>query len=139
MAMPLAYGVARDHLEIQLRLRRGFLAMSTEGAASGEASADFDRCLELAAEDPRGDDAFATLISTWSYYVARADLDRARQVSETLRAALTGERFYFRPQNRASFAMLDWWAGNFDGAVHALATAVEELAEMGPKSDISPI
>jgi class 3 adenylate cyclase/tetratricopeptide (TPR) repeat protein len=139
LALPLAYGVARDHLEVQLRLRRGFLAMSTEGAASAEASADFDRCLELAAEDPQGDDAFATLISTWSYYVARADLDRARQVSETLRAALTGERFYFRPQNRASFAMLDWWAGNFGSAVEALATAVEELSEMGPKSDISPV
>ncbi len=62
-SMPLADDAARDHREVELRLRRGFLAMSAEGAASADASADFDRCLELAAADPTGDDMFSTLIS----------------------------------------------------------------------------
>ena len=65
----------RDHREVELRLRRGFLAMSTEGAASADASADFDRCLELAAADPRGDDMFSTLISLWAHYLSRAELE----------------------------------------------------------------
>ena len=56
----------------ELRLRRGFLAMPIEGAASADASADFDRCLELAAADPAGDDMFSTLISLWPHYVSRA-------------------------------------------------------------------
>ena len=49
LVVPLASDAARDHREVELRLRRGFLAMAIEGAASEEASEDFDRCLELAA------------------------------------------------------------------------------------------
>ena len=62
--------------------------MSAEGAGSTEAGADFDRCLELAAADPHGDDMFSTLISLWAYHLSRAELDRARHGSEALRAAL---------------------------------------------------
>ena len=54
--------------------------MSVEGAASADASADFDRCLELAAADPAGDDMFSTLISLWAYDLSRAELDRAREI-----------------------------------------------------------
>ena len=78
--------------EVQLRLRRGLLAMSAEGAGSADASADFDRCLELAAADPHGDELFSTLIALWAYYLSRAELGRAREVSVTLRDALAGER-----------------------------------------------
>jgi class 3 adenylate cyclase len=135
----LASDAVRDHREAELRLRRGFLAMSTQGAGSTEAAADFDRCLELAAADPRGDDMFSTLISLWAYYLSRAELARARQVSETLHAALGGARSYFRPQNLAGFGMLDWFAGSFTGAVEALATATDDLDEMGGEGDISPV
>jgi len=135
----LARDAERDHREAELRLRRGFLAMSAQGAGSTEAAADFDRCLELAAADPRGDDMFSTLISLWAYYLSRAELDRARNVSETLRAALGGARTYFRPQNLASFGMLDWFAGSFASAVETLTTARDDLDEMGNQGDISPV
>ena len=39
--------------EVQLRLHRGMLAMSAEGAGSADASDDLDRCRELAASDPQ--------------------------------------------------------------------------------------
>jgi tetratricopeptide (TPR) repeat protein len=128
---------ARTHREVELRLRRGFLAMSTEGAVSGEASADFDRCLELAAADPRGDDMFSTLISVWAYDLSRAELDRARRISETLRVGLEDERDYFHPQNLAGFGMLDWFAGNFAGAVRTITAAAEDLAQIGREDEVA--
>jgi len=130
---------ARDHREVELRLRRAFLAMSAEGAGSTDAAADFERCLELAAAGPRGYDMFSTLISMWAYHLSRAELDRAREVSETLRAPLAGARSYFRPQNLASFGMLDWFAGSFTSAVDTLTTATDELAELSGEGDISSV
>jgi len=130
---------ARDHREVELRLRRAFLAMSAEGAGSTDAAADYERCLELAGADPRGDDLFGTLVSLWSYYLSRAELDRARQTSSTLRSALAGSHSYFRPQNLAGFGMLDWFAGSFTSALDTLTSAIEELAELGDSGDISQI
>lgn len=140
-AIDLIQPLAGDHadLEVDLRLRRGFLAMSMEGAGSTDASADYERCLELAGADPRGDAMFSTLISLWSYYLSRAELDRARQTSTTLRSALAGSRSYFRAQNLAGFGMLDWFTGSFAGAADTLAHATEELAELGRFGDISPM
>ena len=105
-----ASGVQPD-LEVDLRLRRGFLAMSLEGAGSSDASADYERCLELAAGDPTGDAMFSTLMSLWSYRLSRGELERARETSTTLRSALGGSRSYYRPQNLAGFGMLDWFEG----------------------------
>ncbi len=126
-------------LEVDLRLRRGFLAMSLEGAGSTDASADYERCLELAAADPRGDAMFSTLMSLWSYYLSRGELDRARDTSTTLRAALAGSRSYYRPQNLAGFGMLDWFAGDFPAAIDTLDKATRELAVIGEYGDISPM
>jgi class 3 adenylate cyclase len=131
LVVPLPDDPARNHREVRLRLRRGFLAMSAEGAGSKDASADFDRCLELAAADPRGDDMLSTLTSLWAYYLSRAELGRAREVSETLRASLGGARDIFRPQNLAGFGMLDWFAGSFASAADTLAAAIGELEDIG--------
>jgi hypothetical protein len=139
LVAPLTDGAARDHREVELRLRRGFLAMSAEGAASAEASADFDRCLELAAADPRSDDTFSSLISVWAYFLSGAELDRAREVSETLRAALGDERDYFRPQNLAGFGMLDWFAGSFTSAADTLTAAAHELVKMGREDEVAAL
>lgn len=128
LVVQLADDAERDHREVQLRLRRGFLAMSAEGAASAEASADFERCLELAAADPRGDDMFSTLISLWPYYLGRAELDRARAVTVTLRDSLGGKRDFFRPHNRGGFGILDWFAGDFASAVEQLSAFPDDLA-----------
>lgn len=137
LVLPLTDDAAHSNLEVELRLRRGFLAMSAEGAASAEASADFDRCLELAATDPRGDHMFSTLISVWVYDLSRAELDRARRVSETLRVAVGGGRDYFRPQNLAGFGMLDWFAGRFASAAETLTAATDDLAAIGREDDVA--
>jgi class 3 adenylate cyclase/tetratricopeptide (TPR) repeat protein len=130
-------GADRDHLEVELRLRRGFLAMSVEGAASAEASADFERCMELAANDPEGDEMASTLIALWAYDLSRANLDRARQTSETLRRSLVAGRGWFGPQNLAGFGMIDWFRGNFDRSAEELTEATEMLANAGRDEMIS--
>ena len=116
------------HLEVALRLRRGFFAMSAEGAASADASADFERCLEVASSDPEGDEMISAMISVWAYDLSRANLSRARQTSETLRRSLQPEHEYFRPQNIASFGMIDWFCGNFAQAEAELSVATKLLA-----------
>jgi tetratricopeptide (TPR) repeat protein len=139
LVMPLPEDATRDHREVELRLRRGFLAMTAEGVGSVDASADFERCLELAAADPSGDDMFSTLISLWAYYLSRAELDRTREVSETLRAALHDGREYFRPQNFAGFGMLDWFGGSFTSAIDILSAATDDLAQAGEGREIAAV
>ncbi len=129
----------RDHREVELRLRRGFLAMSTEGAASADASADFDRCLELAAADPRGDDMFSTLISLWPHYLSRAELNRAREVTATLRDSLGGERDAFRPYNRGGFGILDWFSGDFSSAAEALSVFADDHTGAGVQDVVGAV
>jgi class 3 adenylate cyclase/tetratricopeptide (TPR) repeat protein len=140
-AIELIHSVPGDHadLEVDLRLQRGFLAMSMEGAGSTDASADYERCLELAAADPEGDAMFSTLTSLWSYYLSRGELERAKDTSTTLRTALAGPRSYYRPQNLAGFGMLEWFAGDFRAAIETLDTATRELAVIGSYGDISPM
>jgi tetratricopeptide (TPR) repeat protein len=130
LVLPLDAGAARDHHEVQLRLRRGFLAMSQEGAGSAQASADFDRCRELAASDPGGDDMISTLISLWAYYLSRGELDRAREVTVTLRGTLGEQPETLRPTNPAGAGMLDWFAGDFTSASEQLTAAVDALDKL---------
>ena len=73
-------GRDRDRREIAPRLERGFLAAAAEGYQSPSVVADFERCLQLAGTDLRDDQLFATLLALCSYYLPRADLDRAAQV-----------------------------------------------------------
>ena len=83
--------------------------------------------MELAANDPDGDDMASTLIALWAYDLSRANLDRARQTSETLHRSLVAGRGWFGPQNLAGFGMIDWFCGNFDRSVAELTEATEML------------
>jgi class 3 adenylate cyclase len=139
LVQPLAADPAHVDLEVDLRLRRGFLAMSLEGAGSGDASADYDRCLELAASDPEGDAMFSTLMSLFAYHTGRADLERARQTLTTLRSTLVGPRSVYRPINRAAFGVLEWLAGRFGAALETLTDARAKVAEIGERGDITPM
>ncbi len=112
----LPEGSARDIEEVQLRLRRGFLTVSSEGNGSPQAAADYERCLELAMNDPGGDQMFSTLISLWGYYAVRGRLDQAYQVLDLLQKVLSDERSAFRPENDAGFGMLHWFSGRFTEA-----------------------
>lgn len=71
--------------EAQLRLRRGFLAVSLEGNSSADAATDYERCLELLVDAGEDNETLAsTLRSLWSYYCSRGDLDRAEALLEVL-------------------------------------------------------
>jgi class 3 adenylate cyclase len=139
LVVALARDAARDHREVELRLRRGFLAMSIEGAASEEASEDFERCLELAGADPTSDDMFSTLISLWPHYLSHAELDRAREVTATLRDSLGGQRDVFRPHNRGGFGILDWFSGDFARAVDGLSGFDHDGAGTGGEDVIDAV
>jgi class 3 adenylate cyclase len=139
LVLQLPGDAGRDHREVGLRLRRGFLAMSAEGAASADASADFDRCVELAASDPSGHDMSRTLISVWAYDLSRGELARARRILVTLRGVLDGPGDAFRPQNTAGFGIVDWFAGRFSNALDELTAGVADLAETGGDKDMAAV
>jgi class 3 adenylate cyclase/tetratricopeptide (TPR) repeat protein len=119
----------RTAREVSLRLRRGFLAMSAEGAGSSDAASDYERCLELAMADAQGDEMFSSLISLWAYHVSRSELDRARDVLEALRRSLYGPREWFRPANTAGFGMIEWFEGSFAAAFETLQSSADALGD----------
>ena len=90
--------------EVQLRLRRGMLAMSAEGAGSADASADFDRCLELAAVGPAGRrDVQHADLALGVLPLVRGARPLARDLDDAAGRAAPAERSFFAPQNRAGF------------------------------------
>jgi hypothetical protein len=117
----------RDQLEVGIRLQRGYLAMLAEGVADTHASADFDRCLELAASDPGGDDMVSALSALWAHALSRAELARARHISETLYAGLDEQTERLRTEILAGFGMLDWFEGSFDSAIETLSGCTQDL------------
>ena len=120
----------RDNLEVGIRLRRGYLAMLAEGVADTAAAADFDRCLELAASDPRGEDMFSALSALWSQTLSRGELERTRRISGTLYASLDERTEFLRDEIVAGFGMLDWFEGSFDSAVETLLRCTRDLARI---------
>lgn len=121
-------GPDRNQREVELRLQRGYLATSAEGFSSPDATLDYERCLELTLDIPNAPNMVSTLTAMWAYYVSRADLHQARQVSTTLQSLISedwGE--FWRPQNIASFAMIDWYEGDFTRADQQLQLAVDSL------------
>jgi class 3 adenylate cyclase len=125
----------RDSLEVGIRLRRGFLAMLAEGVADLAASADFDRCLELAASDPRGEDMVSALSAVWAHALSRGELERARHISETLYVGLDERTEDLRAEVLAGFGMLDWFEGSFDSAVETLSGCTQDLPQIDPKHE----
>ena len=86
---------------------------------SADASADFDRCLELAAADPPGDDMFSTLISLWAALpLARRARPRPRDVTATAAGLAGGQaRRTSGPRISAASGCSTGSAGGFAGAV----------------------
>jgi class 3 adenylate cyclase/tetratricopeptide (TPR) repeat protein len=118
----------RRSREVGLRLRRGFLAASSEGNSSPDVVQDYERCLELGLGDIAGDDMFSTLIALYGHYMVRGDLDRAHQVAEMLRSGLSAGRDHYRPDNDAALGTVYWCAGDFRAAHEQLEAAVAGLA-----------
>jgi class 3 adenylate cyclase len=114
-------GHERDVREVQLRLQRGYLAVSEEGHASPAAATDYDRCLELAAADPLGVEMFETVIVLWTYHLIRGEILQARQISEFTYRSLE-KREWYRSFNLAAFGILECFEGNFGVARDRLET-----------------
>jgi class 3 adenylate cyclase len=130
---------AHTDLEVDLRLRHGFLAMSLEGACSADAADDYAHCLALTEADPHGDAMFGTLNALFAYYLSRAELDHARETATRLRRVLTGPRRSFGPLNLAGFGLLDLFEGRCGSALEILREARAKHAEVGEAGDISPV
>jgi len=122
-----APGAARDRREVQLRLRRGFLASAAEGTASSQAAADFERCLELAGTDLREADLIATLTALWAYYLPRGDLRRTTQVTNSIRYQVPTDRQWFHRMNGAAHGMVAWYGGDFAEARKLLEATVSGI------------
>jgi hypothetical protein len=121
-------GPERDRREMAARLERGFLAMATEGSSCRAAAADFGRCLQLGG-NLHDDELFATLGALFGYYIARADLRRAAQVLESLRAGLEQGRQWFRPAFESQFGIVAWLRGEFAAADSHLEAATAGQGE----------
>jgi class 3 adenylate cyclase/tetratricopeptide (TPR) repeat protein len=105
----------RDLYEVNLRLRRGYLAVSEEGHSSPSAATDYQRCLELAQADPTGDEWFRVVIVLWTYHVIRGEIDEAHRISDLTYQSLD-RRGWYGSYNLASFGILECWAGDFRAA-----------------------
>jgi tetratricopeptide (TPR) repeat protein len=121
----------RDQRDIELRLRRGFLASAVEGTASEQAAVDFERCLELVGTEPT-EQFFITMAPLYGYYATRGDLRRAEKVLLSVRPGITAELEWFRPNNDAGLAMVAWYRGQF-------AAAREQLESAATRSDIAAV
>ena len=120
----------RDNLEVRIRLRRGFLVMLAEGVADTEASADFERCLELAAADPGGDGMLSALAALWAQALSYGELKQAREISETLYANVDQRTVHIRTEVLGGFGLLDWFEGSFDSAVETLVGCMQDIAQI---------
>ena len=131
-AEKLAVGPERDQLEVKLRLERGYLASSVESLSSPDATVDYGRCMEIVLETPNTPNMTSTLNAMWAYYTARSDLARARQAADIVQA-ISGESTgsAWQAVNVAGYGMLDWWEGDFGGALRKLEQAVGLLGARG--------
>jgi class 3 adenylate cyclase len=131
-------GPERDRREVQLRLRRGFLASAAKGSGNPQTTADFERCLELAATSLQADELFPTMSATFLHYFNRADLRRADKVVRSLRPAVEASRQWFLAENIAGSGMLQLLAGEFNAAREQLEEAVA-LAAARESRDLEPM
>ncbi|MGE2718483.1 ATP-binding protein [Mycolicibacterium celeriflavum] len=115
----MAPGAHRDRREVEIRLRRGFLASAVEGTSSAQAAVDFERCLQVVGTDLT-EEFVTTMTALYGYFATRADLQRAEQVLTAVRAGQKRDVAWFLVNNDAGFAMLAWYRGQFSSAREAL-------------------
>lgn len=114
-------GVARDIREVGLRQQLGYMAFSEEGFGSTVAEAEYERCLELTASDPLGDEMFNTVVVQWVYHIGRGRLSKAREISEYTYRGLERREWYWK-FNLAAFGIIDFLAGDFRDSRDLLET-----------------
>lgn len=123
--------------EIRLRLARGYIALTMEGHTSSEAAIDYERCLELSMLQGTGDEVLATIFSLWSYYSARAELDRADELLELLRGFALDLPPIIRALVMGSEGVVAWYRGDLTRAFDLFAHQADGLGGAGAEADFS--
>ena len=120
---------SRDRREVAVRLERGFLASAATGPTSIEATAEFERCLQIIGDEPTPE-LYATFSALWNYYATRGDLRRATHLVDALRS-FEGVPEGYRAANDVVLGMLAIFQGEFDTARATLEAAAATLDRIG--------
>lgn len=125
-----APGRARDERETGLRLQRGFLSTAVEGGVSPRATADFERCLQLAEAGLNAATLQSTLMALWGYYLSRGDLRRCLQVTESNSVGTGVQRHlsWFQPIKDTALGTIALFGGEFGRARALLEDCAAALA-----------
>ena len=126
-------GSGRAHLEVTVRLDRGFLATAATGYTSPEAADEFERCLQLVSDEPSLE-MYGIFSALWAHYTARGQLDRVERVAEAMRQ-LEGAS----EGAAASNNVLAGFSAMFRGQFVAARIAFEEAAGGIDRAGIPPI
>jgi class 3 adenylate cyclase/tetratricopeptide (TPR) repeat protein len=122
-------GGSRAHLEVTVRLERGFLATAATGYTSPEAADEFERCLQLVSEEPSLE-MFGIFSALWGHYTARGQLDRVEKLAEALRD-LEGASEWTTASYTVSAGFFAMFRGQFVAARMALEEAVARIDRAG--------
>jgi class 3 adenylate cyclase/tetratricopeptide (TPR) repeat protein len=109
--------------EVDLRLKRGFLCVSTGGNADPRAVADYERCLELIRAEENGPELVGTLVVLWGYHTARGDLARADGLLDDIMATGVTEDPVMLAENRTARGMVRFFQGDFVSSEEQLRLA----------------
>ncbi len=124
-----AHDDASVRREIDLRLKRGFLCVSTGGNADPRAVADYQRCLDLIRSEEHGPEFVATLVALWGYHTARGDLDRADGLLDEILATGITDDEVMLAENRTARGMVRFFQGDFAAAEEHLRQALDGVPD----------
>lgn len=120
----LADRVTRDRTELLVRQLRSFSAVMASGYAAPAAAEDHGRCVALCEALGLGPELIPSLISSWSYYAFRGELDAADHVTDTMERGFETGRVNF-PLAFAGRGIVDFFRGRFGEARRLMEAFVE--------------
>ena len=115
--------------EVDLRLKRGFLCVSTAGNADPRAEADYQRCLELVRAEGDGLQLVATLVALWGYHIARGDLAEADGLLDDILATRVTDDPVLLAENRTARGMVRFFQGWFIASEEQLRLAIDAVPD----------
>ncbi len=127
-------GSDRDRSEIAIRLERGFLIGAAHGSMSGDCPADYQRCLDLATTGSYQDELFWALNALVSYRIPRAELERSRELLDSLSGLITKDRPWLHSAIASSTGSVAWLQGDFGVAREHLLSALEDSSAADPRA-----
>ncbi|OBG82537.1 adenylyl cyclase [Mycobacterium sp. E802] len=127
-------GPAREKLEIAIRLERGFLIGAAHGSMSGDCPADYQRCLDLATTGSYQDELFWALNALVSYCIPRAELQRSRELLDSLSGLITKDRPWLHSAIASSMGSVAWLQGDFAVARSHLLSALDDSSAADPRA-----